>query len=132
MNPIIYRGLRFSKNLGRGCQGGWRVARCPHTFELPPPLSYILHLGNPCPPPAVAQSISPPGDASPWPLKRSELSVCWQIHKYIVHLQKHFGNKLTTLSLYQKSFINNNIVNKIKKHLMIQLQNSNWFTKKIK
>ena len=60
MNPIIYRGLRFSKNLGRGCQGGWRVARCPHTFELPPPLSYILHLGNPCPSPRCSSIHKPP------------------------------------------------------------------------
>ena len=41
---------------------------------------------------------------------------------------KYVVNKLTTLSFYQKSFINSNIVKK-KTHVLIQLQNSNWLTK---
>ena len=61
----------------------------------------------------LAQSISPPEDPSPWPLKRSELSGYWQMHGYYIH-NKYFVNNLATLFHYQKSFTNNNFVNKIK------------------
>ena len=82
---------------------------CPHTFEPPspsppPPLGFISHFSS---------IHNPPGDASPWPLQRSELSSCWQVHRYYIY-NKHFANKLTALSLYQESFINNNIVNQLK------------------
>ena len=35
----------------------------------------------------------------------------WQMHRYYIYY-KYFVNKLTTLSLYQKSLINNSIMNK--------------------
>ena len=64
-------------------------------------------------PSTVAQLLSPSGDVCLWPMKRSELSGYWQMHRYYIY-SKYFINKLTTPSLYQKSFINNSIVNKIK------------------
>ena len=84
------------------------------TLLTPPPPTSRLYppLGLTSPPPhthTVAQSTSPPGDASPWLLKRSELSGCWQMNRYY-NCNKYFVNKHTTLSLYQKSFINNSIV----------------------
>lgn len=41
-------------------------------------------------------------------LKRSELSDCWQMHRYYIYV-KYFMNKHTTLSLYHISFIDINI-----------------------
>ena len=41
-------------------------------------------------------------------LKRSELSDCWQMHRYYIYV-KYFMNKHTTLSLYQISVIDINI-----------------------
>ena len=79
------------------------------TFWAAPAYGLYPPLGLP---PTLAQSISPPGDEGPWTLKRSKLSGCWQMHRYIYN--KYFVNKLTTLSLYKKIFINNNIVDKIK------------------
>ena len=38
-------------------------------------------------------------EASPWLLKKSELSGCWQIHRYYIY-NNYFVNKLITLSLY--------------------------------
>ena len=35
------------------------------------------------------------------------------MHRHYIY-NKHLVNKLTTLFLYQKSFMNNNIVNKVK------------------
>ena len=46
---------------------------------------------------------------------------------------KYFLTKLTTPSLYLHSLINNNIdISQKNMHVSIQLQNSNWFTKKNK
>ena len=42
-----------------------------------------------------------------------KLSDSWQMHQYYI-FNKYFAKKVMTLSLYQKSFIKNNIVNKIK------------------
>ena len=82
-------------------------------------------------PPTVAKFVlSPPWDASPWLLKRSELSSCWQMHRQQI-CNKYFITRLTILSWYHKRLINNNSVNK-KMHLLIQLQNSNWYKKKNK
>ena len=57
---------------------------------------------------------NPAGDAGPWLFKMSDLSGCWQMDSYYIY-NKYFVNKLTTLSLYQKSFINSSIVDKIKR-----------------
>ena len=50
----------------------------------------------------------------PRPRKSSELSGCWKMHRYYIY-NKYFVHKLTltTRFLYQKSFINIKIVNKI-------------------
>ena len=65
-------------------------------------------------PPIPHCSTSPKrGDAGPWLLKRSEFSGWWQMGRYCIY-NKYFVNKLPTLSLYQKNFINSNIVNKVK------------------
>ena len=76
---------------------------------------FLPHLDYPPPPSStVTQFISQsPGDAGPWPLNRSVLSGCWQMHRYCIY-NKYFITKLITPSLYQKSLINNSIVNKIK------------------
>ena len=50
-------------------------------------------LGFPC---TVVRSISPPGDPAPWPLKMSELSGCWQMHRYYIY-NKYFLNDPATL-----------------------------------
>ena len=73
-------------------------------------------LTTPPPNPASRPIHKPPGDADLWLPKRSELSDCWQMHNYYIY-NKYFIKKIPTLSLYQKSFINNNTVNKIK-HLI--------------
>ena len=89
----------------------WK-AWCPHTFE-PPYLWALPPFGlNPL---TVAQFIapSPQWDAGPWPSKRLELPGYWQMHRCYIY-NKYFSRKLTTLSLYQKCFINNNIVSKMK------------------
>ena len=71
----------------------------------------------------VAQSISPPKEIPDHDfLKRSQLSGCWHMDRYY-NYNKYFVNNHTTLSLYQKGFINNNIVNKIKRIY--------WFNSKI-
>ena len=54
-----------------------------------------------------------PRDAGTWYLKRSELSGSWKMHRCYIS-KKYFVKNLTTVSLYQKSFISNNIVSKIK------------------
>ena len=56
----------------------------------------------------------PPADAGPWLLIRSELSGYWEMYRYYIY-NKYFVNKLTTIFLYQKGFINNNIINKIRR-----------------
>ena len=84
-------------------------------LSSPPPHIWALSPIWATPPPdcsSIHKPPPPPGDASPWPLKRSALLGCWQMPKYYIY-NKYFANKLTTLSLYKKSFINNNIVNKI-------------------
>ena len=82
---------------------GW----CTHTFGPPPTISVLYPPLGLTHSPTVAQSIIPPGDAGrPWPMKWSELLGCWQMHRYCTY-KKYFVNKLTTLSLYKKSFINN-------------------------
>ena len=53
----------------------------------------------------------PPRDPGPWPMKRSEFSAWWQMHRYYIY-NKYFVNNLATLFFYQKSFITN-IVSKI-------------------
>ena len=84
---------------------------CPRTFDHHLWLSTPLGLP---PSSTVTQFISQsPGDAGPWPLNRSVLSGCWQMHRYCIY-NKYFITKLITPSLYQKSLINNSIVNKIK------------------
>ena len=84
------------------------------TFLTPPPSHlWFLSPTQVNPPSTVSWFISSPGDAGQWPLKSSELPGCWQMHRYYT-CNKYFVNKLTTFSLHQKSFINNNIVNKIK------------------
>ena len=77
---------------------------CGKTYGLSSPLS-----------PTVAQFISPPSPSRCRSMtsKSSELSGCWQMQRYYIY-NKYFLNKLATLSLHQKSFINNNIINKIK------------------
>ena len=86
-------------------------AHGPHNFELFPPLSFFPHLSSP-PPHCSSIHKPPPRDLGPWSLKRSELSGCWQMHRYYIY-NKHFVNNLVTLFFYQTSFINN-IVNKWK------------------
>ena len=54
----------------------------------------------------------PTEDVGPRTLKRSKFSDHWQRYRYYIY-NEYFVNKLNTLSLYQKSFINN-VVNKIK------------------
>ena len=73
----------------------------PLTPPPPPPLSFIT-----TDTPTVAKFISQLGDTGPWPLKWSELSGCWQMHRYYIH-NKYFVKKLTTLSFNQKSFKRN-------------------------
>ena len=53
-------------------------------------------------PPTVVQFINPQ-EILVQALKRSGLSDCWQMHRYYIY-KKYFLSKLTTLSLYQKSF----------------------------
>ena len=87
----------------------------PRTFE-PPHLGALFRTwANPSPllsyPPP-----SPPAAQSIRPLRRYQsvtLSGCWQTHRYYIY-NKYFVNKLVTVSLYQKSFININMVDKIK------------------
>ena len=93
------------------CNWGLRQIMVSSQFWTAP--TSQLYLPLELTPPTVAQSISHPGDASLWTLKRSELSGCWQMHGYYI-CNKCFVNKLTTLSLFQKSFINNNMVSKIR------------------
>ena len=53
-------------------------------------------------PPTVVQFINPQ-EILVEALKRSGLSDCWQMHRYYIY-KKYFLSKLTTLSLYQRSF----------------------------
>ena len=101
----------------------------PHIYEYSPPNSgFYLLLGLPSPPHLLCcnsvHNLSGRSGplAGPWPLGRSELSGCWQMHIYCIY-NKYSLNKLTTLSLNQKAFINSNIVNKI--------QCKYWFNYKI-
>ena len=61
----------------------------------------------------VAQSIKSSRRSRSMAFEKSELSDCWQMHRYYIY-NKYFVNNLATLFFYQKSFINNNIVSKIK------------------
>ena len=81
---------------------------CFQTFEPPLPLDF-----PPYAKPPIAHK-SHPGDTGPWTLNRLELSSCWQMHRYYVY-NKYFITKLTTSSLYEKSLISTNIVNKTKR-----------------
>ena len=87
----------------------------PPTSGLYPPLGLTPSPPTPPPPPTVAQFISPLGNVSLQPLKGQNCQ---------------FADKCRDAT-FMKSFMNNNMVNKIK-HLLIQQQNSNWFRKKNK
>ena len=62
------------------------------------------------PSPTVAQFVSPPRRSCSMTFEKSELSGCLQMLRCCLY-NKYLVNKPTTLPLYQKSFLNKNIVN---------------------
>ena len=97
-----------------------RISWCPHTFNIETPDLWALSPtwaneppSPPSPPSNVALSISPFRRCRSMTFEKVRIARCWQMHIYYIY-NKYFVNKLTTLSLYQKSFINSNIVIKIK------------------
>ena len=85
------------------------IAWCPHIFE--PPISGCHPLVGITP--LHCSSIHKPLSPRRCPSDRSEFSGRWQTYRHDIHI-KYFVNILTTISLYQKTFINSNLVNKIK------------------
>lgn len=80
------------------------------TLLTPHPLGLDLSLGLICQwHPTVAQLISLTGNTGTLPLKRSELSGFWKMHRDYIY-NKFFITKLTTPSLYYETLVNNNMV----------------------
>ena len=75
--------------------------------------SKIMVSSHFCPPPHTRIHCSSIHKLPNQEMPVHELSGGWQMHRYYIY-NKYFLNKLTTLSLCQKSYINNSIVNKIK------------------
>ena len=120
MLVILWFPISFHKNkasyvlfLMKGCSLIWTSSWCPHTFESPQLWASSLTWVNPPPHPIVAQSISPPRRCRSMTFEKVRIVGFLTSGWYYIY-NKYFVNKLTTLSLYKKSFINNNIVNKTK------------------
>ena len=90
------------------------TAWCPRTFKPPtfglyplllgpthPPHCSLIHKPPPTHPPT-------PGDAGPWPLKRSALSGCWQMHRNYF-CNKYFLNYNPGQNIWNKLEKCNNI-----------------------
>ena len=80
------------------------ISCCPHTFNL---WAFSPTWAKP---PHYSSMHKPPKRS--WSMAFEKVKIV-TLHRYCIY-NKYFVNNLATLFFYQKSFINNNIVNKIK------------------